>query len=177
MSFFSDATDSIKNLFKKPTKQGLPDNHEIIEEAAKWIGLKEDSPGVDVFRMAVNNSADGEPWCAAFMMYCAIAVGLRHGREPSLYPSELCTAIWNKSPEECRLEKPIPGSVVIWGHPGTIRGHTGIVESVDFSNNTMITIEGNTSGGKGKPDGVHRKNRSTKGDPGMYVLGFLNPFV
>jgi uncharacterized protein (TIGR02594 family) len=177
MSFFSDAAESIKNLFKKPTKQGLPEDHEIIEEAIKWIGMNENSPGVDVFRMAVNNSADGEPWCAAFMMYCARSVGLRHGREPSLYMSELCTEIWNKSPVECRMDAPAPGSVVIWNHPGTVRGHTGIVESVDLSNDTMVTIEGNTSGKKGAPDGVHRKTRYIKGTPGMIVLGFLKPFV
>lgn len=158
-------------------KSGTPINsNEIIEEASKWIGLDEKSPGVNVFRMAADQKADGEAWCAAFVIYCARAVALRHGREPSIHLSELCYEMWQKSPKECRLSLPEPGCIIVWNTPGTLRGHTGIVEKV-LPDSVIITIEGNTSGGKDEPHGVHRRSRAVAGTPGLHVLGFLKPFI
>ena len=175
MGFISSVSAAFNNLFsKKPT---LPGQLEIVEEATKWIGIDENGPGVNTFRKAVNNSADGEPWCAGFVMYCARAVALRHNREPSVYPSELCGEIWFKSPHACRIQLPEPGCLVIWSYPGSIRGHVGIVEKAVLTKGLLYTIEGNTSGGKGSVHGVHRKERTITGNPGMYILGFLKPFV
>lgn len=148
--------------------------NEIIDEARKWIGLDENGPGVNSFRMAVDQKAGGEAWCAAFVMYCARAVSLRHGREPALYPSELCSEIWIKTPKSCRTELPQAGCIVLWNRHGTIHGHTGIIEKV-LSDGSFYTIEGNTGNGSGV-HGVHQKLRTIKSFDGMTVLGFLKPF-
>jgi len=178
--------ESLKNIMSstkttkpsKITKVSTPSLQEVVEEASKWIGLDETSPGIDTFRRAVNNEANGESWCAAFVMYCTRAVALRHNREPSLYPSELCYDLWMKSPKECRLDIPVVGCIVVWNYPGTIKGHTGIVTSV-MSGGYITTIEGNTSndGSNKGPHGVFRRTRSLSGGLQMKVLGFLNPFA
>lgn len=175
MGFISDLID---RLIKKPSESSprKVDVAEIITEAEKWIGVDETGPGVDVFRKAVNNEAEGEPWCVAFVMYCARAVGIRFGKEPDLYPTELAYELWRKSPKKCRLLTPVPGCIVVWNYLGTIRGHAGIVTAVtgDF----LHTIEGNTEGVRGKPHGVFRKTRlCTKNDSGMVILGYLKAFL
>ena len=93
--------------------------------------------------------------------------------------SEHCMTVWNKSPKECRLDKPMPGSVVIWQHGNTASGHTGIVTGVKLTPEFFTTVEGNTGPGAGvirEGDGVFEKTRSVKGSDKMKVLGFLNPW-
>lgn len=175
MSFISNLVNTITGSKTQP--QTIPEPDEIIKEATQWIGLDENSPGIDTFRKAVNNEANGEAWCAAFVMYCARAVGLRHNIEPSLYPSELCYTIWQRSPVKCRIDAPVPGSIVIWNYPDTQNGHTGIVTEV-LNDGWMNTIEGNTTSGTGNTThGVFRKLRTISGGSGMRVLGYLLPFI
>jgi len=130
--------------------------------------------GIDTFRRAVDGVADGEPWCAAFVQYCVSAVAQRYNSPISLYPSELCSAIWDNTGKGFRLDEPVPGSIIIWNYPGTIHGHTGIVLRKTDSG-FIKTIEGNTRGEDGVK-GVHIKIRSIKGTDSMKVLGYLNPF-
>jgi uncharacterized protein (TIGR02594 family) len=174
MGFISDLIDR----FIKKTSESSPrkvDVTEIIKEAEKWIGVDETGPGVDVFRRAVNNNAAGEPWCVAFVMYCARAVGIRYGKEPDLYPTELAYELWRKSPPKCKLDGPVPGCIVVWNYIGTLRGHAGIVTSV--AEDSICTIEGNTEGAPGKAHGVFRKTRSRAKITGsMAILGYLKAF-
>lgn len=177
-----DIVTSAVELLKRFVPENQLGHHvklldKLVKEATKWIGITESSPGADVFRKAVDGVAQGEPWCCAFVQYCAHAVALRYGASSMLYPTELCYTMWEKTPKECRLEQPIPGSVVVWNYPGTIRGHTGIVVGL-AKDGYIHTIEGNTSSPKMVADhGVNRKVRSIKGSNEMKVLGFLVPFV
>lgn len=154
---------------------------EVVAEASKWIGVSEikgqGSVGVNVFRRATDGVAEGEPWCAAFVQYCITAVSIRYKTDISLHASELCSAIWENTPKRCRLNAPLPGSIIIWNYPGTIQGHTGIVLR-RLDNNKIKTIEGNTRGEDTPSNirGVFTKIRSVTGDDNMKVLGFINPF-
>lgn len=155
---------------------------ELIREAQKWIGIHEhrgqESLAVDSFRLAVDGSAEGEPWCAAFVAYCIRSVALRRNAKYSIFLSELCSTMWEKSPDKCKSQKPAPGAIVIWNYPGTVRGHTGIVKSVN-DDSTLTTIEGNTSSPTDRTlnsTGVYYKTRSPKGSSEMVVLGYLSPF-
>lgn len=154
---------------------------DMVKEASKWVGVHElrgaPGRGVNAFRKAVDDSAEGEPWCCAFVQYCARSVGLRNDTNSTLYPTELCLTMWQKTPTEYRITRPIPGSIIVWNYPGTIRGHTGIVVGVD-KNGDVHTIEGNTSTpGLQDVRGVNRKVRSVEGTGSMDVLGFLVPFM
>lgn len=177
MGIMSTFSGIFGNMFSRRPQSAIPDQTLLIKEAEKWLGIDETNPGIDNIRKAVNNTADGEPWCVAFVMYCARTVGLRFGKEPSLYMTELAYDLWDKSPKACRLLHPEPGCVVVWNYPGTIRGHAGIVTEV--TGNYLHTIEGNTSiDGKSKaPHGVYRRLRMTGGAGAMKILGYLKPFV
>lgn len=171
--------DKIKDFFKGETKHLSKD---LIEEASKWMGIHEkkgeNSLGVNSFRKAVDNVADGEPWCAAFVGYCVRAVSLRTGAPITIYLSELCSDMWAKTDKIYRKKDPVPGSIIVWNYPGTIHGHTGIVVK-RLDNDHIMTIEGNTkppNGGGISGTGVYFKTRKIRGGEGMDVLGYLLPF-
>jgi uncharacterized protein (TIGR02594 family) len=171
--------DKVKGLFKGSTEDL---SEELIAEASKWIGIHEkrgeNSLGVNSFRKAVDNMADGEPWCAAFVGYCVRAVSLRTNAPITIYLSELCSDMWANTNRSYKKKEPVPGSIIVWNYTGSIHGHTGIVvKRVDKDH--IMTIEGNTknpNGGGVSGTGVYFKTRKIKGDDGMAVLGFLLPF-
>lgn len=187
MSWFSKIVDRIINLPKRLGKRpsDLQLLQELAREALKWVGVHEQKGkpgrGVDVFRKATDGVADGEPWCAAFVQYCVTTVALRYGIDIALYPSELCYNMWKNTPEKYRMKEPVPGSIIIWNYPGTIKGHTGIVLQKLKDPNMIRTIEGNTKNPTEGSDknirGVYPKFRCTKGSEDMVVLGYLNPFA
>lgn len=155
---------------------------EFIKEAQKWIGIHEhtgkNSLGVDSFRKAVDSCAIGEPWCAAFVAYCVRAVALRRKVNYSIFLSELCTAMWEKTPSRCKSSKPSVGAIIIWNYPGAIHGHTGIITSIS-KDGMLTTIEGNTRPTGNRTltgTGVYYKVRSPKGSAGMVILGYISPF-
>lgn len=168
----------IKDIF---FTRSLPYSRDLVEEATKWIGIHEkkgeNSRSVDPFRRAIDNVAEGEPWCAAFVGYCVRAVQLRTDAKIKVYLSELSTDMWYKTPEKYRLKDPKPGSIVIWQYPNSIHGHTGIVVSV--KDDRILTIEGNTKSPGNtlvSGTGVYTKSRSRYGTPDMRVVGFVQPF-
>lgn len=75
---------------------------------------------------------------------------------------------------------PLPGSVVIWQHGYSFKGHEAILQA-DLSANTIQTIEGNTNAsGSREGDQVARKLRTpirpAKAD-GLNLLAFINPIL
>lgn len=186
MSWFSNTLEKLVHIKKR--LGGRPSDlqlmREVVDEATRWVGVHEQkgSPGaaVNVFRKATDGVAEGEPWCAAFVQYCVSAVALRYGVDISLYPSELCYNIWHNTPEQYRLDTPVPGSIIIWNYPGTVKGHTGVVLRKLSDPNMIKTIEGNTKDPRSGADknirGVFPKIRCTKDSESMVVLGYLNPF-
>lgn len=167
MSFIDEIKKMMNNVIKSKNKKTSTNIllEEFVKEAEKWIGVSGDE-GIDSFRKAIDGKAEGEPWCAAFVQYCARATSIRmYSGEPDIVPSELCYDIWVKSPKELKETKPRRGLIVIWNYPGTYRGHTGIVTGVN-ADGTIETIEGNTTVmGEYKRDGrgVYAKVRSQKG--------------
>lgn len=151
---------------------------QLILEAKRWVGVREkggDNKGkeVELFQKAVDGKAQGESWCLGFVQFCVLKVL----RETTLYKTEHCLTLWNKTPKEYRLEAPIPGAIMVWQHAGTSSGHVGIVTRVAGDN--INTIEGNTGDGAGvvrEGDGVYERTRSKKGTTSMQVLGWIKPY-
>ena len=155
----------------------------LIEEAKKWIGVKEatnhnDGKEVEMFQKAVDGKAQGESWCMAFVQFCLQRVETSQQTRTNMYSSEHCLTVWNKTGTGMHRTAPEPGFVVIWRHGATTQGHTGIVTEV-LANGEFTTIEGNTGNGKGvirDGDGVYNRTRSVTGAGEMKVVGFIDPF-
>jgi hypothetical protein len=156
----------------------------FIAEAVKWIGIKEvtgnnDGVEVQMFQKAVDGKAQGEPWCMGFVQFCLQKTEASLNIRTNVFHSELCRAVWNKTPEKMHSKEPKAGFIVIWQHGTTQAGHTGIVTEV-LDGGQFSTIEGNTGNGTGvvrEGDGVYRKTRSTKGSGDMTIMGFIDPFA
>lgn len=155
----------------------------LIDIAKKYIGVRErggENRGseVEMFQKAVDGKAHGEAWCMSFVQYCVKTTEKETGSKSKIFRSEGVLATWNNSPKELRLDKPEPGSIVIWRHGTSSQGHTGIVEKVN-RDGSFVTIEGNTGDGQGivrEGDGVYRRTRSMNNAGKMKIVGFLKPF-
>lgn len=155
---------------------------QLVNESYQWVGIHEKKKGhsksVDSFRKAVDGKAQGEPWCAGFVQYCAQAVSLRTGAKISLYPSESVMVMWNETPKKYRVNKIIPGCIAVWNWSGTDRGHTGIVLREDKHH--FYCVEGNTSHPKFPSSqigrGVYIKKRRKSELASLMLVGFLYPF-
>lgn len=152
----------------------------LLAEATKWVGTVEiggdnKGPQVEAFQKVVDNKAQGEAWCMAFVQWC-----LEQSGGSDIFKSEHCLTVWSKSPEILRRAQPIPGCVAIWRTRGTLNGHAGIVKSVQGM--LMNTIEGNTGPGadvERNGDGVYLKSRSAyrSEKARMELVGFLWPWL
>jgi hypothetical protein len=149
--------------------------------AKQFVGVKEDGPNkgtfVERFQKAVDNKAQGEPWCAAFVCYCVKQVdGLGFYPANRLFLSESTQTLWNKSPADCRTDQPEHGTIAVWrSDKNPALGHCGIVVDADQHK----TVEGNTSpqgGDQREGDGVFLKHRPNGQIPGMTLLGYLRPW-
>jgi len=157
----------------------------LVEYANYYVGVHEatghnDGVNVEEFQKAVDGKASGESWCMAYVAFCIKAVANEPDVPlvPSIYFSEHCMTVWNKSPKEAHSDEPKKGFVVIWNHEGTSNGHTGIITDVD--GDTLYTIEGNTSDSshvEANGDGVYLKKRNKYKTGNMKVVGFIDPFV
>lgn len=164
-------------------------NKLLMIEAQRWLGIQEiggNNRGqvIRMFQRTIGK-AQNEPWCMSFVQYCCCMVDTvyailqeRQVITHQLYPSELCSRVWERTSKSCRLEAPEPGCVVIWQYHATSAGHTGIVTHVDKS--IITTVEGNTGDLTKRVvregDGVFRKRRPLKTIGRMEIIGFLNPW-
>lgn len=171
MSWFSFISDWF--LPKKLSQKDL--GLLLVEEASKWVGLKEDK-AVNVFRKAVDGKAAGEAWCAGFVQYCLVAISTKTKAKISIPPSEQCVTIWSGTSPKYKVDYPDPGCLMLWRRPNSTKGHIGIIEYIDAYG--IHTIEGNTSDPEkqSQSNGVYRKTRSFSGSSDMVVLGFIKPF-
>lgn len=165
----------------------------LVWSARLWVGMTEvggNNRGqvVERFQRAVDGKASGEPWCAAFALFCVDMVdglaAIIGGGEPSaLYRSEHVQTIWLRSPETLRLPRPQPGCMMLWQHwkggQPTQAGHIAVVAEV-VDEHTVRTLEGNTGAPMGlgqgverEGDGVYERVRSIRGTGPMRVKGFL----
>ena len=170
-------------------------NELIVEQAQQWIGVKEIKENTLFnkikFKKFIEASGqkDGEAYCMYFAESCFTFSYVYSGNSIKatdfskiLVPSAVQSF---KNAREINYTSGTPqvGSIAIWqmyksGEPQW-QGHAGIVEHINFTNNKIFTIEGNT----GNPDertgdGVYRKTRSlfmTPKDNGLVLLGFIIP--
>lgn len=123
--------------------------------------------------------AEGEPWCMALQQTGIAFAEYKTGIKSPIYPSELCYAVWHKTPKKQRVKyHPLRGAMAIWNDKGTTRGHTEMVLSAD--NKNFQAVGGNTSGSTGT---VKREGnacvytvRPMKTTGKRQLLGFLKPF-
>ncbi len=157
-----------------PTGSGA---QRLISVAAGEIGNHESNGSHSKYE-SYNGLDSSQPWCAAFVSWCAGQAGfLQSGIMPKF---TLCSAgaAWFQNKGQFHTEgsgyTPQPGDIVFYGAGGS--QHTGIVEKVDENN--IYTIEGNTScegeaqSKCGGSDGVSRKTRNRHTG---YVYGYGTP--
>lgn len=172
------------------------DPRTLMVEAAKiCVGIKEktgknDGPLVNLFQDTVGGISN-EYWCMSFVQSMIAYAEVKTGIDSPLIASELCSAVWHKSPKASRVKiAPLAGAVIIFADvkKGKVlsTGHTEILLSTDGK--TIQAIGGNTSGTlKQLPsegvravdrngNGVWYTVRSTKGTASRKILGYLIPF-
>ncbi len=179
-----DAKLAVSGFAKKALEDKNP-RALMIEAAKVCVGIREatgrnDGPMVSLFQETIGK-AEGEAWCASFLMSMIAYAELKTGVKSDVFPSEHCMTIWNKTPRSLRVvSTPAPGAIVIWRKGTSAAGHTGIVLECDQK--SFEAIEGNTEkglvGGKIERDGggVYHTTRSRYGTGNMRVVGFLKPF-
>lgn len=136
-------------------------------EAIRWVGTTEAGKNsgaiIEMFQRAVDGKASQEPWCMAFAQYCIqmtdaafAAIFPEYSSEKSsVFRSEHCLTVWNKS-VELQRKTPAKGSLCIWqkytGGIPSPSGHVGIVVEI-HNDQTLSIVEGNTSSTRGERDG------------------------
>ena len=120
-----------------------------------------------------------QPWCAAFVTWCAGQAGFLDSGILPRYVGCSAGASWFKSRGQYYSEgsgyTPQPGDIVFYGSGGGY-SHTGIVERADAD--YVYTIEGNTScegEAVSKCHGAHGVSRKTRNRHTGYVYGYGKP--
>jgi hypothetical protein len=172
-------------------------NEVIIAEAAKWVGTKELINNKEFSTKGFYEFLSSSDWDEdlAYCMYFAEAVwrkayitagysAIAKELEPILTPSAVKSLANAKTMWTGGVSgTPQIGSIAIWQRykdgKRTWMGHAGIVERINFANNMLFTIEGNTNKpGDREGDGVYRKNRHllmTEKDNGLVLQSFIIP--
>lgn len=137
----------------------------LINVALGEIGNNE-SDGTHMKYENYTGLSSEDPWCAAFVSWCANEAGFIDSGIIPKYTSCSVGVAWFQEKGAFHLEgsgyTPKPGDIVFFGDGGS--SHTGIVESVD--DDYIHTIEGNTSNSVAKKD----RPRGTG-----YVYGYGTP--
>lgn len=145
------------------------------------IGGDNRGPMVELFQKAVDGIARREPWCMAFLQYCAKRTVEVHGGRLLPFASESCLETWNKTPPAHRSKIPQPGYWAIWQWGTSSSGHAEIVDQA-LPGGRMRTVGGNTAPEEAivrEGVGVYTRDRSAViSAPGerFRLLGFLKVF-
>lgn len=143
----------------------------VLNLAAKHVGYKERRNNITKFWADLKPSFQGQPWCAAFVVWVLKEQGstlLLNGPSAPYYTPSMeawarKTGRW-KTSAECK-----PGDVLIFGKGHAT--HTGFLAAQDGAH--VRTIEGNTSSGNGGSQtdggGVYRRRR-----PRSWVRGCID---
>lgn len=148
--------------------EALPVKERYLHVANSYVGQKEVGNNWGPFVSATLKLAgigSPAPWCAAFVKRCLVEAGWKLNG-PTYSASTYWWWKWGKdqkriiipnSKAEFKLVK--RGMLFVWNGAGG--GHIGIIVSVDYTNQTFSTIEGNTNAaGSREGDRVARKTRS-----------------
>lgn len=138
----------------------------ILKEARSQIGISESPKNSNKTKYGKWYGLDGQPWCCMFICWL-------FRTEPSLIKKTAsCSqmASWFKSKGRFYTSAQ-PGDLCFmnFGNKNAFASHIGIVESVN--GDTVVTIEGNTSGSGSQDNGgsVLRKTRKA------YIVGYGRP--
>lgn len=136
----------------------------LVQIALGEVGNNESDGSHSKYTSYVGLSAS-QPWCAAFVSWCAGQGGFIQSQIIPNFPSCSAGIAWFQNKGQVHLEgsgyTPKAGDIVFFGAGGS--QHTGIVEKADANN--VYTIEGNTSCAGtaaskcGGSDGVSKKTR------------------
>ena len=139
----------------------------LIEIAKAEIGVIEE--GENLTKYGEFTKANGLPWCGSFVNWCAAQAGVKmHSVVGTAIGAHKFKEIqrWHETPEVGDL------AFMDFPHDGVDRiSHVGIV--VKVGTNTVLTIEGNTSGtGDQRNGGMVMVKRRTIGKE---IVGFGRP--
>lgn len=130
--------------------------NEFVALAHKQVGIKERRTNRTKYGKWYG--MDGQPWCAMFVSWCADQVGIPRTTIPKFAWTPSGYEWFRRRGQGRRVGRTTtglkPGDIVFYWSRSTGRiGHVGIVYKV-VSKTRVVTIEGNTSGGRGvDPDG------------------------
>ncbi len=115
---------------------------------------------------------EGESWCMSLVQSLVAYTEVVTQSKCDIAHTESCINAWENA--KIKSFEPQIGSIAIWRHGNTDKGHCGIVtkEGDDY----FETIEGNTGPGAGinrEGDGVYKKIRSKNPKGNMKLLGFI----
>ena len=143
----------------------------VLAEAAKEIGYTESPAGSNRTKFANEaGHANGQPWCATFLVAIFRRQGLKLPSE-SAYTPHMAQGFRY---DDAFLRNPKVGDIAFFDFPDSKNRiqHVGIVEKVEPAH--VVCIEGNTSPGtSGSQDnggGVYRRRRSRS-----HVVGYGRP--
>lgn len=139
----------------------------VIAQARSEVGYTESPPGSNRTKFAAEaGHANGQPWCATFMVAIARRCGGKVGNESAYTPS-LFESMAHPG-------APAPGDLAFFDFPDSVHRiqHVGLV--IAASGSSVTCIEGNTSAGAGGSQsnggGVYERTR-----PRSLVAGFGRP--
>lgn len=153
----------------------------LIYAAEACVGQREQGGNnkgkfVELCQKTVDGFAGSEAWCMAFVQSMVAYVEKKLDIVSPLFSSEHCLTTWLNTNKAQRVQfVPKAGAIIIWQHGKTQNGHTGFM--MELHDDKMDTVEGNTGDASFRDgDGCFARNRSTKQNGDMKVVGFLKPF-
>ena len=162
--------------FDRPIEESIaacfPRSHALLEAARGELGVQEIPPGsnrgprVEEYLSSVF-LAGGNPWCAAFISWCA------RQAKATLLPRSGWTPAFLRAPG-CRVAQEIPSTVApgmlfLLFYPSLARvGHIGVIEGPTDNPLEATTIEGN-SNDEGAREGYEVCRRTRRIDK-MFAL-------
>jgi CHAP domain len=141
----------------------------LLRLAASQIGVKEQRTNRTKYGRWYG--MNGQAWCAMFVSWVGAHAGVWM---PKINSNRGFAAVVSARSfarkHNLLTTKPRVGSVfLIIGRNG--KGHTGLVESINWARRTITTIEGNTNaGGSRNGDGVYRRTRKISSINGGFML-------
>jgi hypothetical protein len=120
---------------------------DLIEWARTQLGVTEDPPGSNHVRYwddIGQSGAQGQPWCAAFVLAGLDATGTTATTRSVYVPT--ITDDYDQAGDLYSVSDGQPGDQLLYDIGA---GHTGILVSLDLDARTVTAIEGNTSAGPG----------------------------
>ena len=156
----------------------LKSNYQVKEQP------KGSNKGPEVSKyLSATGLGPGYPWCMAFVYSMFSDLSSALGISNPLPKTAGVLNHWSKADSSLKITIDAarknpglvkPGQIFIMSRPGKGTGHTGIVVSVDITNRSFKSIEGNTNdqlSGEGDRVGINKRELSANS-----LIGFIDYF-